>query len=364
MALGLALLLASAAFAKTDADSARQALEQEQARAEAQQDALDRLTISERALRQDLAAAEKDIRELEAELDKHERELQDVRASRGEIEAELEALTREEQAARADVNELLRQLWELRLQRSAALSQGLPAWDEADRKYVWTSRLNEVMDERLTLLREKEERLSESLARRREIEDKARAGLARVNDTKDKLLTDKLGFQNRLAEARKEKLSREQHLGRILTTIDKLNYDLSEALKNVPAQFSELRGRLPWPVQGELSLRFAPKADPPRRGIGLKLNDGAEVKAVAAGKVVHDDVLRGFGRVVIVLHGGDYYSLYAYLSESEVQVGRDVAPGEVLGVAGYYPQLQGPGLYFELRFRQKVINPEAWLAAG
>ena len=83
---------------------------------------------------------------------------------------------------------------------------------------------------------------------------------------------------------------------------------------------------------------------------------------MAGGKVVHNDVLRGFGTVLILQHGDDYYSLYAFLGNSPLQVGQDVAGRQQLGTVGYYPAIRGPGLYFELRFKQKAINPEQWLS--
>ena len=38
--------------------------------------------------------------------------------------------------------------------------------------------------------------------------------------------------------------------------------------------------------------------------------------------------------------------------------------GEKLGVSGFYPKANGNGLYFELRFHQKAINPLKWLQSG
>lgn len=64
------------------------------------------------------------------------------------------------------------------------------------------------------------------------------------------------------------------------------------------------------------------------------------------GKVVHNDQLRGFGQVVVVFHGEDYYSIYAFLADTSVVVGREVSQGDQIGVSGFYPKAQGPGLYF------------------
>jgi septal ring factor EnvC (AmiA/AmiB activator) len=46
-----------------------------------------------------------------------------------------------------------------------------------------------------------------------------------------------------------------------------------------------------------------------------------------------------------------------------LRVGQEVASREKIGTVGLYPVLQGPGLYFELRFKQKAINPEQWFAS-
>jgi septal ring factor EnvC (AmiA/AmiB activator) len=57
-----------------------------------------------------------------------------------------------------------------------------------------------------------------------------------------------------------------------------------------------------------------------------------------------------------------YYSLYAFLSQTRVRTDQEVEKGEIIGEAGYYPESKGPGLYFELRQRQTPIDPRSWLA--
>nr|WP_245168179.1 peptidoglycan DD-metalloendopeptidase family protein [Desulfobaculum xiamenense] len=131
--------------------------------------------------------------------------------------------------------------------------------------------------------------------------------------------------------------------------------------------FKTRKGSLPQPVAGK---RFRPDgsggrlaAAPGRNGASYHTVNGAPVNAVFAGRVAHSDILRGFGRVVIVSHGNQYYTLYAFLSECSVSAGQDVAEGQTLGWTGPYPAAGGSGLYFELRFGQKAINPDEWLTA-
>ena len=121
------------------------------------------------------------------------------------------------------------------------------------------------------------------------------------------------------------------------------------------------KGKTPWPAKGKVVVRYAPNASPPVRGIGLSLAANAEVRAVAWGKVVHSDVLRGLGYVVVLMHPKQYYTVYAHLSGSPYKVGQEVKQGAVLGRAGHYPPAGGPGIYFELRSHEKAVNPETWL---
>jgi len=110
--------------------------------------------------------------------------------------------------------------------------------------------------------------------------------------------------------------------------------------------------------------RYAPDAKPPVRGLGLSVGQGDPVRAVAYGRVVHNDTMRGFGRVVILMHGQAYYTLYAFLADSPLRLGQEVGGGQQVGTAGFYPDANGPGVYFELRFHQKAINPDAWLLSA
>lgn len=123
-----------------------------------------------------------------------------------------------------------------------------------------------------------------------------------------------------------------------------------------------VKGKTPWPAKGKVVVRYAPGASPPVRGIGLSLAANAEVRAVAWGKVVHSDVLRGLGYVVVLMHPKQYYTVYAHLTGSQYKVGQEVKQGAVLGRAGHYPPAGGPGIYFELRSHEKAVNPETWLS--
>ena len=132
----------------------------------------------------------------------------------------------------------------------------------------------------------------------------------------------------------------------------------------VPADgFPGLTKGLPRPVQGEIQGRFG--AQRPEgglwRGIVLRAATGTSVRAVAAGRVESAHWVCGFGSLLIIGHGRQYLSIYAYNQSLLRQVGDVVARGDEVARVGATGGQVEPGLYFELRHQGAPINPEVWL---
>ncbi|MGX5658657.1 murein hydrolase activator EnvC family protein [Castellaniella ginsengisoli] len=127
--------------------------------------------------------------------------------------------------------------------------------------------------------------------------------------------------------------------------------------------FPGLTKGLPRPVSGEIQGRFG--AQRPEgglwRGIVLRAATGTPVRAVAAGRVVFAHWLSGFGNLLIIDHGKQYLSIYAYNQSLLRQVGDVVARGDEVARVGATGGQVEPGLYFELRHQGAPINPEVWL---
>jgi septal ring factor EnvC (AmiA/AmiB activator) len=131
--------------------------------------------------------------------------------------------------------------------------------------------------------------------------------------------------------------------------------------------FGTLRGRLPWPADGRLVTAFGAQVHPRfgtrtfRNGIDIEADDGTAVKAVYAGHVVYAGWFKGYGNLVILDHGHDYFTLYAHVADIEVKEGEDVRPGQRIGSVGDTGSLAGSRLYFEVRYQGKPQDPEQWL---
>ena len=131
-----------------------------------------------------------------------------------------------------------------------------------------------------------------------------------------------------------------------------------------PSTANGLRHGLPAPVRGTVQGRFG--VDRPDggvwRGIVLRTAAGTPVKVVAPGTVVYANWLRGFGNLIIVDHGKQYMTVYAYNQSLLKQVGDTVAAGEAIATVGSTGGQVESGLYFEIRYRGTPVDPAQWLA--
>jgi septal ring factor EnvC (AmiA/AmiB activator) len=125
-----------------------------------------------------------------------------------------------------------------------------------------------------------------------------------------------------------------------------------------------LKKGLRWPLRGTVMARFG--TDRPEggmwRGVLIKARDGTPVHAVGGGTVVYSNWLRGFGNLLIVDHGEQYLSVYAYNQSLLKQVGDSVRAGDPLALAGSTGGQVDSALYFEIRHRGAAVDPLAFLS--
>ena len=128
-------------------------------------------------------------------------------------------------------------------------------------------------------------------------------------------------------------------------------------------QFSALKGRLRLPVKGTITNRFgrAREEGGTWKGLFVRSAQGADIKSIAAGKVVFADWMRGFGNLLIIDHGGSYLSIYGNNESLLKQLGASVASGDVIASVGSSGGNPESGLYFELRHQGQPIDPMAWI---
>ena len=128
--------------------------------------------------------------------------------------------------------------------------------------------------------------------------------------------------------------------------------------------FAQLKGKLVLPVKGKVGNKFGstrPDSTMRWKGILMQAASGQAVKAVAAGRVVFADWLRGFGNLLIIDHGQGYMSLYGNNETLYKQVGDTLSGGDTVAAVGNTGGNEDSGLYFELRHKGKPLDPMKWI---
>ncbi|MDD2928859.1 MAG: peptidoglycan DD-metalloendopeptidase family protein [Sideroxydans sp.] len=130
------------------------------------------------------------------------------------------------------------------------------------------------------------------------------------------------------------------------------------------AAFNALKGRLALPVSGKVSNRFGDRraeSNLPWTGWFVRAPARHPVLAIAPGRVVYADWLRGFGNLLIIDHGQGYMSLYGNNETLYKQVGESISTGDIVASVGNSGGNVDSGLYFELRYKGSPFNPDKWI---
>lgn len=223
----------------------------------------------------------------------------------------------------------------------------------------------EERESREELVKEKNEREKTLLA----LKDEIRLQQADIN----KLRKDEQRLGSLIASLDK-KIEAERRAAekRRLAEAEKAKKAQSSSKKSDPvrhtggsARFASLKGKLTRPSTGRIVSRYGATrgARAKWQGLLFRAPEGSDVRACADGTVVFADWLRGFGNLVIIDHGGTYMTVYANNESIFKNVGERVTQGETISSVGRSGGDQEAGLYFELRYQGKPVNPTAWLSA-
>ncbi len=215
-----------------------------------------------------------------------------------------------------------------------------------------------------------------SLGRLRQSRLSEVASLRSVEDAHRRTL---VGYHSQEAVAgnRLEQLNRDEtRISALLTVLEVRRVEIERAAARRGAPNTLLTadvGTMNWPVDGELIYRFGREERPNGtvlrwNGIGIAAPTGTPIQAVAAGTVVLAGPFEGYGRTVVLSHGGGFYTLYLYLEEIGVTQGREVTVGEVVGTVGGAATPEGPHMEFQIRAptdggAPRAQDPLAWLRA-
>src|SRR3989338_3802495 len=163
-----------------------------------------------------------------------------------------------------------------------------------------------------------------------------------------------------------EKLARLlKNRAELQSTLSSLNRASQQATENFVSHisFSKLRGKLPWPLRGQIHALFgAPinQSELTWDGVLIDAPAGTAIRAIADGKVVFSKWLAGYGFLTIINHGNGFMSLYGRNQTLNKKVGDDVTAGEKIASVGQSGGFEKSALYFEIRKNAEALNPLEW----
>ncbi|MCG8616675.1 MAG: peptidoglycan DD-metalloendopeptidase family protein [Desulfobacterales bacterium] len=178
-----------------------------------------------------------------------------------------------------------------------------------------------------------------------------------------------------LKEIRRQKKLSEAALASLKSSAEELDNTLNTmGLKGRAdlddTSFVKQKGRLPLPAGSKIISRYGTsrsgdyKSFTFKSGIDIRVERGEPVRSVFKGEVMFAQWLKGYGNLLIINHGDNYYTLYAHVEEMFKKKGDTVGTGEVIATAGDSGSIKGLCLHFEVRHHGKPVNPMTWLNIG
>lgn len=210
--------------------------------------------------------------------------------------------------------------------------------------------------------------------------EKEKKGLSMLAEKKKKTeisLLETKKMQNKLEEkllsiAKNEDIIRkeieelrikEERLNKLISSLMKEKEVTEKAFFEVNV-FARMKGKLPWPVESKEILRTFGTYQHPKfnaimvsKGIKILTEEGTKVHAVFDGDVVFAQEFGRYGKMLIIRHGVDYYTLYANLKKMFVKEGDSVKSRQLIAEAGEY-------LDFQIRKGMEALDPLVWLSEG
>ncbi|MEM1080797.1 MAG: peptidoglycan DD-metalloendopeptidase family protein [Pseudomonadota bacterium] len=373
---GCAVLLAGALLATQGvAQDARQ-VEAELAEVRDQMAQINQQLIAQRAQQEQQQAA---LAEIERRLGQLTRDLRTTLQELDSVREQVRALSEQTSQLEQDIDqqqallsEQLRVAYQLGVQsRVRALLSGQDP-NRIARKLALHGYLSRSRLEAVHQLNQQFDQLDQLLAEQRR-------NRARLNQLQQ-LQQHRLAEQQRAQTEREQALSDirlliqtdEQRLANLTADANRLQGlldQIANVFADIPAQiesapFAELQGALPMPVQGRLRARYGDLRSGNVRWDGwlIGAEAGAEIEAIAYGRVAYSDWLRGYGLIMIIEHGDGYMSLYGHNQALLADVGDWVAPGQTIALVGNSGGEDDTGLYFQLRKDGDTINPARWVS--
>ncbi|WP_083271793.1 murein hydrolase activator EnvC family protein [Alteromonas lipolytica] len=237
-----------------------------------------------------------------------------------------------------------------------------------ERVLTYYKYLNEARQKEITQFKTSVAELTEVNAQLRVKAEELSSLLQDQEKQQNELLARQQDRQQTLVKLRSKIASEETRIAQLREAEQALLEAIERAQREsqIPQELTGLssdKGKLLKPAEGTLRRLFGKRRQGQVRWKGIMIDgrEGSAVKAIAHGRVIYSDWLRGFGLVTIIEHGDGYMSVYGHNQALLRSAGDSVAKGETVALLGQSGGQSSPNLYFEIRHKGKALNPLQWL---
>jgi len=190
--------------------------------------------------------------------------------------------------------------------------------------------------------------------------EKEKKVLTDIKEQKQQLLAKIRTQKNLYKEALKELRKAEERLTNTLITLKREKSSKTHG-------FVINKGKLMAPVSGKIIRRFGESRDKDSsdidrsKGITIETVEDIPVKAIFSGQVLFAGYMKGYGNLVIIDHGLQYFSITSRLDSIFCKENDHVRVGDIIGKTGDIATLFDKGLYFEIRHGSQALDPLDWI---
>lgn len=360
--------------------------------------ALGALLIAVPALGQPVQEKRRELGQIQKELEKTRREIEDFHKQQQSLSQQLRKLESHDLEGRRKIESLQRNIrqaedkkselktrigalqlasgfWkstlsnELRDFRSAAASRddafGTRAlWGESFRRAAIAEKTT-VLASLQGFSRKTEQAQAETQRRALELAGRSRRAKAEAQDSQQRYAQTKAAFaetHEKAAAAERRAKELEDSALALTQLLDRIGKAGRYKKTGTVGRLEVPKYSLPWPVDGEVARPFGRERNTElntwviRQGVLFRTASEVPVNAVGAGKIIYSGPFRSYGHVVIVDHGSSFFSIYGELGKVLKEKGAAVGAGETIARSG-----GGGKFYLELRRGTEALDPMVWL---
>ena len=137
-----------------------------------------------------------------------------------------------------------------------------------------------------------------------------------------------------------------------------------QADRAAPKKGPRIKVKLSWPMKkGTITSGFGVRKNGKHDGIDISAPKGTPIYSAAKGKVIFSGWgPTGYGRLVVLKHSAEMFTVYAHNSKNLVKEGDAVKKGEQIALVGTSGRVRGgSNLHFEVRVNRISYNPRSYL---